>query len=357
MNQKEYLCRAVNYTWRPKNGEEFPPHVQRKIDACPFESGGLHNHLSTVANALCHWVSVDRGEQIIRELAISRGRDERTAASEARELRKKWVGKTQCTPGVTQVYTPMPPAPPKPTRDDALINRIVTQGSVTAACDLRGASAIHFEDDDDTVTLCVLGQLFEPRDLVFVSRTPKTGNPVRLCNIGIEYDRDLLSRMSFIVPNPLRYNQVPIDGYLERCNANIKQVRWYVLEWDIAKYSRNGKTLTAWAPLIDEWQRAGITIRDANARLIDHIARFVKPAIIVDTAGKSLHSWLPSLTMSDETAKDLSAYAQVLGADNCLSTISQLFRMPGGTRENGKHQSVLYFNPSIINLNKQHYSK
>jgi hypothetical protein len=46
--------------------------------------------LPTVANALRHYVSPERGYEIIRQLAISRGRDERNAHQEARELLKKW---------------------------------------------------------------------------------------------------------------------------------------------------------------------------------------------------------------------------------------------------------------------------
>jgi len=36
-----------------------------------------------------------------------------------------------------------------------------------------------------------------------------------------------------------------------------------------------------------------------------------------------------------------------LGADESLFDMSKLVRMPGGTRDNGQRQTVLYFNPQM----------
>jgi len=41
-------------------------------------------------------------------------------------------------------------------------------------------------------------------------------------------------------------------------------------------------------------------------------------------------------------------YAVSLGADSATWTKSQFVRMPDGTRENGKRQEILYFNPASL---------
>jgi hypothetical protein len=243
--------------------------------------------------------------------------------------------------------------PPKPTRDDELIDSIVFGSNVTAH-DLWEASTIQFNDDRSAAAY-VIEQLFQPDDIVFLADAKNTGLARRLfahkC-FGCDF-----SQRTFIVPNPIKQCRPTKDHWLARSDDNVAEVRWYVLEWDIERLNKKTGEPTAWAPLIEAWERAGISIRDANARLINHIARFVDPGMIVDTGGKSLHTWIPALMMSDKSSADFSAYIVRLGADNCLTKISQQFRMPGGLRDGGNSQSVLYYDPSIINQNRKLYSK
>ena len=41
-------------------------------------------------------------------------------------------------------------------------------------------------------------------------------------------------------------------------------------------------------------------------------------------------------------------YAVSLGADRATWTRSQFVRMPDGTRDNGKRQTVYFFNPEVL---------
>ncbi len=41
-------------------------------------------------------------------------------------------------------------------------------------------------------------------------------------------------------------------------------------------------------------------------------------------------------------------YAVALGADRATWTRSQFVRMPGGTRDNGKPQTIYFFNPKAV---------
>jgi hypothetical protein len=48
---------------------------------------------------------------------------------------------------------------------------------------------------------------------------------------------------------------------------------------------------------------------------------------------------------SDEYVLRLFRYAVALGADPATWIPCQFVRMPGGVRDNGKKQEVIYFNP------------
>src|SRR5262245_9023935 len=63
--------------------------------------------------------------------------------------------------------------------------------------------------------------------------------------------------------------------------------------------------------------------------------------MIVDSGGKSLHSWFPALGMTEEFLAKFCRYVVALGADDVTKTASQLFRMPGGMRENAKTQDII----------------
>ncbi len=66
------------------------------------------------------------------------------------------------------------------------------------------------------------------------------------------------------------------------------------------------------------------------------------------SGSKSVHGWFYCEGQSEETLRGFMSHAVSLGADKATWTISQFVRMPGGTRENGNHQAVLFFNGEVL---------
>ena len=95
--------------------------------------------------------------------------------------------------------------------------------------------------------------------------------------------------------------------------------------------------------------------RDNQAAIIWHLAKFGLLAMVVDSAGKSLHAWFyckGSDESKDSKMHRFFSYAVSLGADPAGWVLSQYMRMPDGTRDKepnkGHRQTVIYFNPTAI---------
>jgi len=88
--------------------------------------------------------------------------------------------------------------------------------------------------------------------------------------------------------------------------------------------------------------------KDTQAAILLHLAERAPLALVVDSGGKSLHGWFFCQGADEHKLKRFFAYAVSLGADAGLWTRNQFARMPDGTRDNGKRQSILYFNPEVI---------
>ena len=88
--------------------------------------------------------------------------------------------------------------------------------------------------------------------------------------------------------------------------------------------------------------------KDTQAAILLHLAERAPLALVVDSAGKSLHGWFFCAGADEDKLRRFFAYAVSLGADSGLWTRNQFARMPDGTRDNGKRQSILYFNPEVI---------
>jgi hypothetical protein len=88
--------------------------------------------------------------------------------------------------------------------------------------------------------------------------------------------------------------------------------------------------------------------KDTQAAILLHLADRAPLSLVVDSGGKSLHGWFYCHGKTDDELRGFFAKACSLGADPGPWSKSQMVRMPGGTRNNGKHQSILYFNPHTI---------
>jgi hypothetical protein len=87
---------------------------------------------------------------------------------------------------------------------------------------------------------------------------------------------------------------------------------------------------------------------DEQATVLLHLAERAPLALAVHSGGKSIHGWFYCVGQPEEKLLGFMQYAVSLGADGATWTRSQFVRMPDGRRDNGKRQTVLFFNPGVV---------
>lgn len=178
---------------------------------------------------------------------------------------------------------------------------------------LMEASPMRIDDGLDAE--CVLNHLFPDHDgllcfgkSAFDFRTTKRKNVVDL------------SKIQFIVPCYMTKRKgLTQDGKeSEHCLDNCGEREYCVCDFD--------------EPASHE-----------HPSIIWYLAKFYKLVMALSSGGKSLHAWFK--VAPDEEA-DFWKLAIRMGADAALMrNRSSFVRMPFGTRDNGKTQQVVYFNP------------
>jgi hypothetical protein len=118
--------------------------------------------------------------------------------------------------------------------------------------------------------------------------------------------------------------------------------RFLIVEFDFAQGS------TGEARLLSKLGAQGRDIPDLSAALLLHLAELAPLALAVYSGGKSLHGWFYCAGVAKENLSRLCCYAGALGADPATWVRSQFTRMPDGLRDNGKRQSVYFFNPGVL---------
>ena len=89
---------------------------------------------------------------------------------------------------------------------------------------------------------------------------------------------------------------------------------------------------------------------DEQAAILWHL-RFQRGfplVLVVHSGGKSLHGWFDVRNLSEAKVEAFYRYCVSLGADLATFTRSQFVRLPDGVREDGRPQTVDYFDPLLI---------
>jgi hypothetical protein len=234
---------------------------------------------------------------------------------------------------------PRPGTPPWPKADPERINSIATGGG--GLYELWEQSPIRFEDGSSHAEEII--------DAVF------PGNPLLCCGKSDEVFatrcrqtwRGHLHRLAKIVPNPMLApkGRTRDTGRLSEHTLEATAARVYlVVEFDFSEFARDGVTPSLWAPLVRDWQAAGVSVADASAALHLELAQRLPLVLVVHTGGKSLHGWYYAYARSDAVLRLFMAYAVSLGADPHTWCRSQFVRLPDGRRESGQRQVTYYFN-------------
>lgn len=173
---------------------------------------------------------------------------------------------------------------------------------------------------DDLDIEWILDQLFPNNPLLCC------GWDLTLCVTAKREDwRGQMAEMQFIVPNPMSSERGLTQEGKEshRCLNNTGSRRYLVIEQDIGT-------------------------RDEQAAILAHLATLGPLVMIVDSGGKSIHGWFACLDRAEEQQRAFMKHAVSLGADPATWTRCQFVRMPGGQRDGGALQRVLFFNPSVL---------
>jgi hypothetical protein len=83
---------------------------------------------------------------------------------------------------------------------------------------------------------------------------------------------------------------------------------------------------------------------DEHAAILIHLAGFAPLVCVVHSGGKSCHGWFYVQGEPDAKVEKFFRYAVSLGADPATWTRVQFVRMPDGTRDNGKRQTIYFLN-------------
>jgi hypothetical protein len=153
-----------------------------------------------------------------------------------------------------------------------------------------------------------------------------------------------------IVPSPMKAQRgLTVDGHeSEHSKEGTGPRLCLVSEFDFSPVTRRREP-SVWAPLIKRCAQRGRTVLDMNAALAAYLARRGPLWLSVYSGGKSLQNWFASKDCDErELGEWFRREARALGA--CPSTWcpAQFVRMPDGTRDDGRRQSVEYCAPQIL---------
>ena len=313
----------------------LPKFLQDLIATPPTAGSGVHDYCFNLARNLHAHLPAGEIENLIRSRVANCGRvvtDREIKDAVKRSIDFAWQPK-----GDAGVRTPVN-APPRP--DLQKIERLTADGWRTA--DLWEKSPYWFEEP---ACEYIVERLFPGNPLLCCGKTASIFDTK-----PFEEWRGQLSGQSFIVPSPMSARTgLTQDGKPSaHCLNNTGPRRFLVVEFDFSMFARDGTTPTQYAPMLTRLSAMGISIHDMCANLLLRLNEVAPMTLAVYSGGKSTHGWWYCAGISEEKIKAFHNYAITLGADPRLWLRSQFCRMPDGTRENGNHQPVYYFNPDTL---------
>jgi hypothetical protein len=134
--------------------------------------------------------------------------------------------------------------------------------------------------------------------------------------------RGLLTKLAFIVPNVAngKFGATQKGYPSEHALSQFTSRTYVVFEFDAEKD------------------------KDIQASIILWLASKRELKLVVDSGSRSLHAWFDGVNVGEEEL--LLTYNNLvrLGVDPRTYNLSQFVRMPGGTRDNGNRQAIIYCN-------------
>lgn len=334
--------------------DKLPDFLNDLLDSCPTAGSGVNGWLYQVAKQLHVHMDGNAIESLLRAKVKGRGRivtdkeiHRQVECARARAFRPNDPERYAETWGEPQVGVEnssnrtisAPPAPPWPAPNFDLIKNITASG--WGLYDLWESSPLRY-DDGESHAEDIIDVLFPDNPLLCCGLTAYQFATRRRATW-----RGHLAKYSFITPNPmLQVQGLTVEGKVsEHCKSATARRVYLVVEFDFAEFARDGETPSEWAPLVQEWRAAGVSVLDATAALHRHLSEYLPLVAAVHSGGKSLHGWYPAFNHTDRDLRLFMRYAVKLGADRMLWNRAQFCRLPGGRRANGKPQTCYYLDP------------
>lgn len=292
---------------------ELPQFLRDMIASTPRHGDGVHQWLYRVARQLHAHRTPAEICGLLSACVADCGRavpeSEIVAAVEN-------AGKTAWKPSGSARVVPVAQTLPKwPERDTGRISAIAA-ADPDAFDKLRGSSPFRVSPELHDAE-SVLERLFPGDPLLCVAAGVASARVLARSEL-----RGIAGKMSHIVPSPMTATAGTNKQGLPspRCLDNTGPRTYLITEFDH-------------------------DTRDTQAAVIRHLARLGPLALVVDSAGKSLHAWWRCSGQPEERIRAFFRRAVSLGADPATWTRCQLVRMPLGLRDGAKRQLVHFYEP------------
>jgi hypothetical protein len=300
-----------------KNGE-LPPFLKDMLSTAPQSGGGFHTWMFSVSRHL----HAHRNEgEIFALLSVAAAGCGRHVPD--REIIAAIKDAWPCRYQLSQSMTPASkPAPKWPARDEKRIAEIAA-ADPNALDKLRDSSPVQVSPQLHD-SECLLERLFPGNPLLCVGHSAH-----EFFTAPRESFKGRLAGFQFITPSPMSaLVGMTKDGKPSaHCLDNTGERFYLVVECDQGD-------------------------RNTQAAIIRQLATVAPLAMVVDSAGKSLHSWFHCRGQSEDKLRMFFRMAVALGGDPPTWTRSQFVRMPLAIRDNGKLQAVHFFNYSATETTK-----
>lgn len=291
---------------RPANPAPLRPQVVRFLASCPKAGKGVHQWLFKAA-LLLHGYRVPVGEIFAHLTAAMKHCGRSPQVDEIRNAIQNSSPEALSRQKLD--------SPPWPAVNQRTVDTITKNGPGLEVLEQRSPFRI---EDQDTCAELIIDRLFAGDDLLCIGASKKCSRTQPR-----EKWRGHESKREFIVPSAMTapYGRTKNGKLSNRCLGNTGRRRYMVIEFDNATIEH-------------------------QASLLLHLAKYLPLVVVVHSGGKSLHGWFRCGDREEPHVRKFMTYAVSLGADRATWTRCQLVRLPGGLRDNGNRQRVLFFNPS-----------
>lgn len=323
---------------RPSSNAQtyLPAFAEKLLDSCPPAGQGVHSWLFNTARAL-HAFFPDKSQLVsaLAEASSNCGRE--VPRSEIEDAVRNSAG-CAWSPGASATAGKQPKWPAK---NYELIEAIVADGLGLA--DLWELSPTRIESNESCPD-AFIDALFPGDPLLCVGRT----NAIFETRLRQEW-RGHLAELQFVVPSAMSavFGTTKDGKQSQHSLDNTGPRQFLVVECDFAEKDKQGND-TPDAPLIRQAREIGLEVSDICSAVLVHLAGRAPLALVVHSGGKSLHGWFPCAGQPEAQLQRFMRYAVSIGGDYHTWTRSQFVRLPDGRRENGRRQSVYYFNPEVL---------